>query len=698
MITKHKQKAAAGAAAATLLLLGGVYAWSSSNQHKTNEFSNTLKDNDVTLVEDFESVNDWQTGQEINKDISVKNNTAVATGSNAYVRISLKEFLEFTNKTEELSKIRYAVTTAGDFAKFDTQAEAQAYADANGLGNPEQISTTAFEGANKWFIQTQADATHGQYGKFLVLSIGDAANPSKSIIDPAVSKAANIDHQAVTHDEDAYTTQLFNAGDASLRNYPSQVKDYPAGGGIEPTKDLKDYITWTFGSDVTTLEEWENSAAKGTPTAKWIIDTTNGYVYWGQALAPSTSTTKFLDSVTLKQTPKDVALYYAIHTNLEAVDYDEINTVSDLPTSVEEAWRDELTVTLKSFDGSQTFETKKVKKGSNYAIPNAPEKAGEYFLGWAETPNTVSGAANQLDDSQHPALYTPSNKVALSALNQEDKRYLGYAAKTEHQIKNVTSAKTLYAVYYKSLDGTTAQADEFIWSNAVWRVLNANASASNKQRLVIKVNALTMAEAAATGQTAYDDKRDDGLDAAEVRFHNADDHYFNAQGKNSYETGELKQMLDGYYEHVISSKDKADILAVDLHNPDFTTFKDGIVLDSNYGDTYDYWYWSDYFKDNRFTTEITNNGTKQAFALSWGDINSPEFLNVDTSNMVESHFGGTYLTDLLNFEDSNADLFWLRSAGIYWLSPGCLYKGNTTPGLTSGNLIPVRPSFVLTTN
>ena len=103
------------------------------------------------------------------------------------------------------------MTTAGDFAKFETQAEAQTYAAANNLtGAPVQVATTAFEGDDYWFIPTNAEATHGQYGKFLVLKVGD--DTSKSIIDEAVANAsadASSKHQVITHGEDLYTTQTF---------------------------------------------------------------------------------------------------------------------------------------------------------------------------------------------------------------------------------------------------------------------------------------------------------------------------------------------------------------------------------------------------------------------------------------------------------------------------------------------------------
>ncbi|WP_460055476.1 hypothetical protein, partial [Pseudolactococcus yaeyamensis] len=99
----------------------------------------------------------------------------------------------------------------------------------------------------------------------------------------------------------------------------------------------------------------------------------------------------------------------------------------------------------------------------------AAPKQDYYFLGWAETPSAANDAT----------LYVPSGYGAIqNKLNPVDKIYLGYNVKSEHEIKNITTDKTLYAVYYKKLNATK-KADaaqptdqEFIWNDAIWRVVN----------------------------------------------------------------------------------------------------------------------------------------------------------------------------------------------------------------------------------
>jgi hypothetical protein len=544
-------------------MLGGAYAWNSNDQYKTSELSSAFKNNDVTLVENFTPISDWAAGQKVDNAISVKNNTTKAKGDNAYIRISLKEFLEFTNTTETLSTVRYAVNANGDFAKFDSETDAQAYATTNGLDKPVQIAQTAFEGANKWFIPTKGGASHGQYGKFLVLSIGDGT--SKSIIDPAVAKVVPGNHQGATPAEDAYTTQKFDATGnevgGNARNYSQQVKDYPAAGTIKT--DLKDYITWQFGADVTTLDHWKNSAQAGKPTAKWIIDTAKGYAYWGDALAPETATANFLDSVTLTQPFKDTSLYYVIHTKLEAVDYNELDTINDLPAEMKAVWK--------------------------YKTPPTPP-----------TPSV-------------PALNVPN----------------------------------------------TTAGSEFTFAGSKWRILKEdmnNDAKDGKQALIIKVDALTNGESGQAGTAT---------DVAEVKFHETQTTYFDATGQNGYETSNLKTLIDYYYKNTIAkSADSQYVLGVDLNNPTFAQFLQGITLNSGTG-VYDDWLWGVWQTERRFATTLNNQGAKQAFALSYGDIYANQ-LNDDNISLMSNLLVGLNTPKYL----------WMRSPGIHQNAAGHINAGS----------------------
>lgn len=358
MLTKRKKQTIGVAAVAALILSGGVYAWSNTNQHKTNEFEADISLNDVTLIEDFSAVKQWKVSDDpIKKEIRVINNTMQETGSDAYVRIQLKEFLEFSVKTEVLSDYRYAVTTAGQFAKFPTDslkendtvayALAKAYADANNLNESdiEFIEKSAYEGDNNFFIRTKEEATNGQYGKFLVTKL-DKGTTAESIIQNGIAngqedaKVANKHHDKGDNKEDLYTTQTFGltptpATIDAARYYPNLRHDVPTGGGIITGKDLKDYIKWSFGTDVKLITEF-NPATDTTPM--WVIDTATGWVYWSQPLAPGVTTSNFLETVDLLQMPGKVSLYYAIHTNLEAVDKAGLTGMAEVPDKIQTAW------------------------------------------------------------------------------------------------------------------------------------------------------------------------------------------------------------------------------------------------------------------------------------------------------------------------------------------------------------------------
>jgi hypothetical protein len=389
-----------------------------------------------------------------------------------------------------------------------------------------------------------------------VLAVGDGT--SKSIIDPAVAKVVPGNHQGATPAEDAYTTQKFDATGSEVggnaRNYTKQVKDYPAKDTI--TGDLKDHISWQFGADVTTLEVWKNSAQAGKPTAKWIIDTAKGYVYWGQPLAPEATTAKFLDSVTLTRAFKDVTLYYALHTKLEAVDYQEIDTLPDLPAEMKSLWRSQ--------------------------VPPTPPTPPTPTIPAFSVPNTTAGS-------------------------------------------------------------------EFDFVGAKWRILKEdmnNDPKDGKQALVIKLAPLTNGESGQAGTA---------MDIADVKFFESRMTYFDTAGQNGYETSIPKAMIDYYYKNIIAkSADDQYVLGVDLNNPTFAQFSQGLTWDAGTG-AYDSWHWNNFHTDRRFATTLNDKGNKQAFALSYGDINVNRLYNANDPEKSDALVGVLAPNN-----------FWLRSPGKHY--------------------------------
>ena len=129
---KHggKKKAAAALLIVALLLssLGGTLAFRDYKQHKTNEASNKMPKYDVTLVENFKEKKDWKISDgELTKQISVKN-TGLTDGTfeEVYVRIQLKEYMDFKPMIIEETAERYMIDTSGAFIVFNSEAAAQA--------------------------------------------------------------------------------------------------------------------------------------------------------------------------------------------------------------------------------------------------------------------------------------------------------------------------------------------------------------------------------------------------------------------------------------------------------------------------------------------------------------------------------------------------------------------------------------------
>ena len=504
-----------------------------------------------------------------------------------------------------------------------------------------------------------------------------------------------------------------------------------------------------------------------------MIDSETGWVYWSQALAPGQITTNFLDSLKLDNAPKDVSLYYAIHTNLEAVDYNEIDTMAP-PQGIEDAWKKKqrFTVTFNTNGGSEVTSFKvaadelvtepavPTKAGSDFigwyakedltgkawnfatdkmpaknltlyakwegaaiarvyfkeftgatevlpakkitesdkdlTIPDAP-KENYYFLGWAEAPNAA----------KTQTLYVPAGDTAIQGkLNAPDQTYLGYAVKPSHEIKNITADKTLYAVYYKKLkatglaDSANPTAQEFIWNDAIWRVVNTTAT-NPSLRLVVKASGLMQSEVEAampsftfepSGQFA---EKEDG-NAVRVHFQTqesgtVDDKqlFFNSSNDDGYGRSRVKAIIDAYYNHLT---DKTAVQAVTLNNPTWTQYT-GTGYTGASKTSYNNWGWgtdsedgnrNKHYRDARF--ETTLGGSKQAFALSFGDIHG--VIGVPTTP-------GNYTSPLLNFVGTNFNTYWLRSAGQATatagrIGDGILYFANGMDGI-----ITVRPSLYL---
>ncbi|MCH4168943.1 MAG: InlB B-repeat-containing protein [Streptococcaceae bacterium] len=349
-------------------------------------------------------------------------------------------------------------------------------------------------------------------------------------------------------------------------------------------------------------------------------------------------------------------------------------------TTIYAKWVQVFTISFKTMDGTADLipknwssSSKVVDIGASLDLPDAPASETDYFLGWAESSNAWKSSNLWL-----PAASTGYINIRDS-LNVPDVAFLRYNSQG-NTLTNITANKTLYAVYYKKLKGTgDADLDnpykqEFIWNNALWRVIKADGN----RRLILKVSALTDAE------TYYYDSGATDPDLPDKTVFNSDGNYFDDSGNSRYLGSEVKTKIERYYGRL---SDKTAVQSVLLNLPTLATFTNNYFDTGNYegtsGSTGTNWEWTNWYTDSRFATLVDDSGTPQAFALSYGDIQS---LASDTSQKQ----------GLLNFNGSNLNLYWLRSPGEIYLRTGIVKdNGNYEDSYTqnAGNMPDLRPGI-----
>jgi len=182
-----------------------------------------------------------------------------------------------------------------------------------------------------WYIETEAGDPNGIYGNFMMTDANIDYADGTSLV-PGVQRAD--EDQAANQQDPTINQQDLDAvtvgpGAAPADNdeclytphqWTQGMYAWDVNGPGQPTFD--DYVAWSYGPDVILASQWN-----GQPTPKWIIDdsatNTQGWVYWGEPIAPGESTTDFLTSLTMVQQPQD-RIFYTIHTDLEAVSFDEL--------------------------------------------------------------------------------------------------------------------------------------------------------------------------------------------------------------------------------------------------------------------------------------------------------------------------------------------------------------------------------------
>lgn len=375
LITRKKAAGATALLLSAVMLVGGAFAWQYYGDHKTNVGESGGLKYKARLVEKFDpnDTKEWNvTDPPVTKELRVSNpGKEVATDNSVYgdifVRLQLKEFMEFYPLTYVYTDERYmtrpdgaeSVTgesaavekKSGAFYAFDTQADAQAFADKLDLefGNgPHIVKDVKMYGdtQERWFIQTKESDPNGVYGSFVLLDVkvdkttgrniieSDAGIPipakadddQKSETDGGLHNDYNIGESTATpNGECLYTVHTWETG---LYGY-----NVNANSAANPKVTFEDYIELVFGNDVILLSNWD-----GEPVNKWVVDdsTSSGWVYWGNPLAPQEETSNLIEQIQLIRQPDD-AFYYALHADMEAVSYDQISDFN-APQEVVDAW------------------------------------------------------------------------------------------------------------------------------------------------------------------------------------------------------------------------------------------------------------------------------------------------------------------------------------------------------------------------
>ena len=343
------------------LLLTGVFAFELPFQHRSNEFQGGGIRYDATLNERFYPVENWSASDPaVTKQINVTN-----TGANTrdfgsvFVRINLREFMEifettyfywapdgttmvpranmegqaglFMTDSNRLagnpSRVFVVAPDTGGVALTEAAARTQIMANyahlfPNGVAGHTLVHTTDFvSGVTGWFVISQAGDLHGQYGRYMVADV--VTNTADStLIGSSTPRATDVNHGLHEHNGECnYDIHLWNSAIANFAN---------------TTAAYREWVQWNLGADVILMSQWD-----GNPVAAWIIDdsatNTRGWIYWGQMLFVGDSTSNFLESVQLIQQPTG-DFYYTIHTHMYAVSRDSLDTWTDMPSGIRDAF------------------------------------------------------------------------------------------------------------------------------------------------------------------------------------------------------------------------------------------------------------------------------------------------------------------------------------------------------------------------
>jgi uncharacterized repeat protein (TIGR02543 family) len=177
----------------------------------------------------------------------------------------------------------------------------------------------------------------------------------------------------------------------------------------------------------------------------------------------------------------------------------------------------------------------------------------------------------------------------------------------------------------------TSEGSEFVFADARWRILKEDMNddpSDGKQALVCRIDAISTS-----------------------RFHQNGTFFKDGTNSTGYDVSLVKAKIDDYYNNTIKGKEiEKYIWGVNLNLPTYDDFKAGQTFSNK---TYNDWSWNNFHTDRRFATTL--GGTKQGFALSYGDIHTLTGVGADSTKAPILSFGKN--------DTTTEDEFWLRSPG-----------------------------------
>lgn len=337
---------------AGVMVSGGTYAWNDYRQHKTNEANADGIIYKARLVEKYDpnDTKDWNVKDPaVTKELSILNPGAEGSldsddnYGDIFVRLQLKEFMEFYPINYKLTDERYMIDESGAFIAFDLTDQQGALDFAADLdakyGNGSRIPVKMKmygDDVERWYIPTKESDPNGIYGDFIVTGVDVLYNAPQNIIEDIakVPVRASSD-QKDKHNDYINTSVNVDLGSAhdngeclyTPHTWGTGLYGFEVNGAGKVS--FGDYIEWIFGDDVITYDQWVN-VYNSQPVEKWVVDTNSeeGWVYWISPLAPKQQTTNLLEKIALIKQPDD-AFYYALHADMQAVCFKELDNWLD---------------------------------------------------------------------------------------------------------------------------------------------------------------------------------------------------------------------------------------------------------------------------------------------------------------------------------------------------------------------------------